>query len=138
MLSVAELFQLELQRNGLLNNFETDTIGIANQRQNLAVNRGIQLGDNQRTFERMFRDFGSNFSRQGLETSGIRNRTTDMVLGDQQRSRDRLRQGFTTAGNQLDLGQQQVTNAFERDRSSIDAYSTARRQELASQIRGIT
>ena len=138
MLSVADLFQLELQRNGLINNYEVGSINNAAARQNLAVNQGIQLGDNTRSFERMFRDFGSNFSRRGLETSGIKNRVVDRTLADEQRGRDRLRQGFTSQGNFLEQQQQQLFNGFQRDTAQVDAFATAARQELASQIRGIT
>ena len=138
MLSTFDLYQLEQQRNQLFNTYNNNTINIAGRQQDVALNRGIALDDNQRDFLRAFRDFGAGFSARGLETSGVRNRFTDRALADQQRTRDRLGQGFDRQANQLDLAQFEETRNFNQSVATSDAYRSATRASLASQIRGLS
>jgi len=133
-LSILDIYNIEAQRNGLIADFEELLVQLASQQQNLAVNQGVALEDNQRDFSRFMRDFGARFARGGLETSGIRDRLTDEALSDQQRTRDRLRDSFIRQNNQIDLSRQVEVGQFERGLATIAGVLPTAAPTVAGQV----
>lgn len=106
-------------------------------RQGLNINKNAQLGQFQRDFDVAQPRVGIGFARKGLETSGIKNvgikRFNDSAI-------DQL--GFINQSfnNQLDQTNQFDLNnqaSFESGTGNVQAYRTAKRAEVASQISGL-
>lgn len=130
-------FEIQSTLTSLLDAFTRTAIENAAGRQAVLVNQDATLGDLSRDFERQAPLLGVPFSRRGLETSGLRNVGIDRQLSDFQRNFTRQQQGFTQQLDAFDVNDLQNQATFQQNVANTEQFAAARRQELATQIRGL-
>lgn len=133
--SAVSSFNVEDALRQLLLNYQSQLANNAAQQQRIVLNRGQALGDSNRQFGRMFERVPTQYSRRGLETSGIKNQGVDRILGDQFRNLGRIDQGFADQANRLGLSDLGASFTYAGGSGDRLASSAVDRQSLASQLR---
>jgi hypothetical protein len=135
--SAGETAEWGNQRRQLGTNYQDALAQIDFERGNLAARQGVDTQDLTRKFDQMRDRLPGQYQKRGLMNSGIYGGALQDYGTDRAGAFAKMKSQYGEQLGQLDLSKKRTHSQYQSGMTSIDTTEAARRQDLATMIRGI-